>query len=139
MSALHISSERTKTPEQTFSDLLRASLLERDDSVQAALETGLTGGVKDASQDRRGAVERNSLDAEVSCRHSHLPGSPAQRQTEAHLSLAPTRARAHTHAISSGSTIPSSSAHSVELRLYLIEDLRDAFHQLPFWSFFYCF
>ena len=82
MSALHISSEGTKTPEQTFSDLLQASLLERDDSVQAALETGLTGGVKDASQDRRGAAERNSLDAEVTCRHSHLPGSPAQRQTE---------------------------------------------------------
>lgn len=40
--------------------MLQASLLERDGSVQAALETGLTRGVKDASQDRSDAVERNS-------------------------------------------------------------------------------
>ena len=60
MSPLHISSEKTKTPEQSFSDVLQASLLERDSSVQAALETDLTRGVKDASQDRSDAVERNS-------------------------------------------------------------------------------
>lgn len=92
VSPLHISSERTKTPEQSFSDVLRASLLKRDGSAGDRPHWGSEGCLP--RQERcRGEKQ---LDAEVSCHHSHFPGSSAQHQIEGSPTPTPKGACAHT-------------------------------------------